>query len=154
MKRFIHFSAHLFLVFFIFFGCAPFPFEQIHIKEEDEIIEVESDCGFDADIEITIEDVEIEMSCQGHWEIKSIEAPREDMIYTITEQSATFKGGMDYFKEIVNNQMRFSATMKEGRVFIQFVVDTTGKMTDLKVVKKAVCCVPVGIKVLTGTLTS
>ncbi len=71
MKKFVLFFARLFLVFFIFFGCSPFPFEQIHIKEKEEIIEVESDCGFDADIEITIEDVKIEMSCQGNWEIES-----------------------------------------------------------------------------------
>ncbi|WP_375563302.1 energy transducer TonB [Bernardetia sp. OM2101] len=53
----------------------------------------------------------------------------------IVEQSATFEGGMDYFYEIINNQMRFSETMKEGRVFIQFVVEKTGQVTDMKVVK-------------------
>jgi protein TonB len=58
----------------------------------------------------------------------------EEEIFINIETPAVFEGGMDNFYEIVNNQMRFSYRMKEGRVFIEFIVDTTGKMTDLKVV--------------------
>jgi protein TonB len=53
----------------------------------------------------------------------------------IVEQSAVFEGGMEHFLNLVNTQMRFSETMKEGRVFIQFVVNKTGKVSDIKVVK-------------------
>lgn len=62
-------------------------------------------------------------------------AGEKNMCILIVEQSASFEGGMDYFYEIVNNQMRFSETMKEGRVFLQFVVEKTGKVSEIKVVK-------------------
>lgn len=146
MKRFIHFSTRLFVVFFICLGSIISSFGQTQNEEKGEIIEVESDCGFDADIEIKIsecdlyQDVEIEISCQGNWDIEAIEAPREeeeeeDKIFRIVEQNAVFEGGMDYFYEIVNNQIRFSETMKEGRVFLQYVIDTTGTMTDVKMIR-------------------
>ncbi len=48
---------------------------------------------------------------------------------------ATFEGGMDNFYRIVNDQICVTEKMKEGRVFIQFVVDTTGKISEMKVVK-------------------
>lgn len=131
MKRFILFFAHSSILIFVFLGSDFSVFGQTHNEDEGEIIEVESDCRFDADIEITIEDVVNEP-------IDSLEEEKEESPFCCilyTEQSAVFKGGMDYFYEIVKNQMRFSETMKEGRVFIQFVVDTTGKVSEIKVVK-------------------
>jgi protein TonB len=135
MKRF----TFLLAVLFLFFGSNFSLFGQTQ-NEKEEIIEVESDCGLDENIEIIIEDiepiedVEIEM-CRFVTDVTAIEAPKEDMIYTITEQNAVFEGGWKYFFEIGSNQIRFSETMKEGRVFIEFVVDTTGKMTNFKVRK-------------------
>ncbi|PIY11473.1 MAG: hypothetical protein COZ18_03965 [Flexibacter sp. CG_4_10_14_3_um_filter_32_15] len=132
MKRFTFVCC----VFLLFFSPRFFLFGQTP-NEKEEIIEVEMNCfDFDDNIEITIEDVEIEISCQGNWDVTAIEAPREEEeIFCIVEQSAVFEGGMDYFYEIVNNQRRFLETMKEGRVFIQFVVDTTGRTSEIKVVK-------------------
>jgi protein TonB len=132
MKRF----TFLVLILFLFFSSNFSLFGQTQNEDEEEIIEVESNCDLDENIEIIIEDVEIEMSCQGDWSVTAIEAPRkEEQIFYIVEQSAVFEGGMDNFYDVLNNQMHFSETMKEGRVFIQYVIDTTGKMTDMKVVK-------------------
>ena len=115
MKRFIQFFTRLLLVFFVFFSSDFSVFGQTQNKGEEEVIEVE------------------------HEPIALLEEKKEEEpLFCCTlymEQNAVFEGGMDNFYEIVNNQMRFSETMKEGRVFIQFVVDTTGKMTDFKVVK-------------------
>ncbi len=86
------------------------------------------------DIE-AIEDVEIEISCQGSYDVEAIEAPREDIVYSITEQEPVFEGDWKYLSTMVSNQIRFSETMKEGRTFVEFVVDTTGKMTDFRVIK-------------------
>lgn len=134
MKRFT------FLVL-IFFGFNFYLFGQAQ-KEEEVIIEVECSWDLDQNIKIIIEDiepieeVEIEMSCQGNWNVTAIEAPKEEeQIFCIVEQSAIFEGGMDNFYDIVTNQMRFSETMKEGRIFIQFVVDTTGQLSEMKLVK-------------------
>lgn len=133
MKRF----TLLVLILVLFFSCNFSLFGQTQNTKEEEIIEVESDCGFDANIEIIIEDVEVEM-CHFVTDVTAIEAPREEdgeIIFCIVEQSASFEGGMDYFYEIVNNQLHFSETTKEGRVFIQFVVDKTGQTSEIKVVK-------------------
>ncbi|WP_338770060.1 energy transducer TonB [Bernardetia sp. ABR2-2B] len=132
MKRFTQFFACLFLVFFICFVSNFSVFGQTQNEEEEEIIEVEQHPeGFYKDIEISIEDVVNEP-------IESLEEEKEEAPFCCIlymEQNAVFEGGMDYFKEVVNNQMRFSETMKEGRVFIQFVVEKTGKVSEIKVIK-------------------
>ncbi len=61
---------------------------------------------------------------------------KEDtLLICVTENPATFEGGMDNFYRIVNDQICVTEKMKEGRVFIQFVVDTTGQLSEMKVVK-------------------
>jgi protein TonB len=140
MKRFIQFFTRLFLVFFVSFS-SNFPVFAQTQNEEEEIIEVEMNCFDFDDIEIIIEDIEpiedgeIEM-CRFVTDVTAIEAPREEEeIFCIVEQSAIFEGGMNNFYDIVTNQIHFSEMMEEGRVFIQFVVDTTGKMTDIKMIR-------------------
>lgn len=78
------------------------------------------------DIKIHFEDIEMDSTAE--------ETPSNQLI-CIVEYPAHFEGGHDLFYEIVENNMNFTKTMKEGRVFIQFVVDTTGKMSEIKVVK-------------------
>jgi protein TonB len=95
----------------IFFGFNFSLFGQTQNEKEDEIIE------------INIEDSEV------------IKISKEEPLVCIVEQPATFEGGMEHFVNLVTTQMRFSEIMKEGRVFIQFVVNKTGKVSDIKVVK-------------------
>ena len=140
MKRFIQFFSQLLLVFFVCFGFNFSVFGQTQNEEEEEIIEVDGcTMNLDEGVEIIIEDIEMIgglMGCILITDVTAIEAPREDEeILCIVEQSAIFEGGMDYFKEIVNNQIRFSDTMKECRVFIQFVVNEEGKVSVIKIVK-------------------
>ncbi|WP_375563304.1 energy transducer TonB [Bernardetia sp. OM2101] len=57
-----------------------------------------------------------------------------DYYFHEIENSATFEGGMDSFYKIVGENLR-SVDDKVGRVFIQFLVDTTGRTSEFKVVK-------------------
>lgn len=121
MKRLTFLLAVLFLLFGSNFSL----FAQTQNEQEEEIIEVEMNCFDFDDIEIIIEDILND----------SIETDENQQLICVVEQDASFEGGMEHFYNIVNNQMRFSETMIEGRVFIQFVVEKTGKVTDAKVVK-------------------
>ncbi len=140
MKRFIQFFAQLFLVFFVCFGSNFSVFGQNQNKEEEEIIEVEGHSE-DFYIDLSFEDLDVEVSdSQGNLlDVGELSSNEKEKIpfycFLVMDQSAVFEGGNKSFYEIVNSQIHFSETMKEGRVFIGFAIDTTGKMTDLKVVE-------------------
>lgn len=57
-----------------------------------------------------------------------------DYHFSGVENDAIFEGGMNNFYTVVSKNLR-SVDDKEGRVFVQFLIDTTGKMTEFKVVK-------------------
>ncbi|WP_375563303.1 energy transducer TonB [Bernardetia sp. OM2101] len=101
-------------------------------------------CGFSVfgqnpiELNDSLQNIEIDLSFLNSIKIPAVEIKKEveqeEVIFGCGgEQPATFEGGLENFYKIVNNQMRFSATMKAGKVFIEFVIDTTGKMTEIKV---------------------
>ena len=57
-----------------------------------------------------------------------------DYHFSGVENPPVFEGGMDNFYKIVSKNLR-SVDDKIGRVFVQFLIDTTGKMSDFKVLK-------------------
>lgn len=57
-----------------------------------------------------------------------------DYYFHEIENDAVFEGGMNNFYNIVDKNLR-SVDDKVGRVFVQFLVDTTGKTSEFKVVK-------------------
>lgn len=101
---------------------------------EEEIIE---DIQVDFDIEIT-EDQAIdytEVSVQ-------MEEPEEEVaeeIFTIVEDAPTPVGGLTAFYTYINENIKYPVyAMRmgiEGKVFVQFVVNSDGTLTDLNVVK-------------------
>jgi periplasmic protein TonB len=105
--------------------------EIIEVPDEEEI---EDEIEIDLDVEIT-EETQIE-------EMVFEEAPEEevaDEIFTVVEDQPTPKGGMQAFYEYVSKNMKYPAQARrmgvEGRVFVQFVVDKDGTITDVKAVK-------------------
>lgn len=62
---------------------------------------------------------------------------QEYLIYNMVENPPIFEGGMDNFYKIVQKNFKLAEKPKEigSRVFIEFVIDTTGKMTDFKILK-------------------
>ena len=60
-------------------------------------------------------------------------------IFTIVEEVPEFKGGMDAFYNYVEKEAKYPSQAQrlgvEGHVFVQFVVDKDGSLTDVKVIK-------------------
>ena len=103
----------------------------IEIPDEEEI---EEEIEVDLDVEITEETV-IE-------DIVFDEAPEEevaDEIFDIVEDQPAPPGGMGAFYKFVGKSMKYPNQARrmgiEGRVFVQFVVDKDGTLTDIKAVK-------------------
>lgn len=105
--------------------------EIVEVPDEEEI---EEEIEIDLDVEIT-EETQIE-------EMVFEEAPEEevaDEIFTVVEDQPTPQGGMQAFYEYVSKNMKYPAQARrmgiEGRVFVQFVVDKDGTITDVQAVK-------------------
>ncbi len=105
--------------------------EIIEIPDEEEIDE---EIDIDLDVEITEETV-IE-------EIIVAEAPEEevaDEIFTIVEEQADFPGGIAAFYKYVKRKMKYPPQARrmgmEGKVFVQFVVERDGSITDVKAIR-------------------
>jgi len=105
--------------------------EIIEVPDEEEI---EDEIEIDLDVEVTEETV-IE-------EVVFEEAPEEevaDEIFTVVEQQPTPNGGMAAFYKYVGKNLKYPAQARrmgiEGKVFVQFVVDKDGSITDVQSVK-------------------
>lgn len=105
--------------------------EIIEVPDEEEI---EEEIEVDLDVEITEETV-IE-------EIVIEEAPEEEVaeeIFTIVEEPAAPVGGMEAFYKFVRKNLKYPSQARrmgiEGKVYVQFVVDKDGSITDVKSVK-------------------
>lgn len=103
----------------------------VEIPDEEEI---EEEIEVDLDVEITeetvIEDIVFE------------EAPEEevaDEIFDIVEDQPGPPGGMSAFYQYVAKEMKYPNQARrmgiEGRVFVQFVVDKTGNLTEVRAIK-------------------
>lgn len=105
--------------------------EIIEVPDEEEI---EEEIEIDLDVEMTEETV-IE-------EVVFEEAPEEeeaDQIFTIVEDQPAPNGGMSAFYQFVQKKLKYPAQARrmgiEGKVFVQFVVDKEGNLTEVKAVK-------------------
>ncbi len=105
--------------------------EIIEVPDEEEI---EDEIEIDLDVEMTEETV-IE-------EVVFDDAPEEedvDEIFTIVEDQPTPIGGISAFYQYVQKKMKYPAQARrmgiEGKVFVQFVVDKDGSITEVKAVK-------------------
>ncbi|REE05977.1 energy transducer TonB [Marinoscillum furvescens] len=105
--------------------------EIIEVPDEEEI---EEEIEVELDVEVTeetvIEDIVFE------------EAPEEEVVeevFTIVEDQPEFPGGMAAFYKYVGDQMSYPSQARrmgiEGRVYVQFVVDKDGTVTEVKAVK-------------------
>jgi len=105
--------------------------EIIEVPDEEEI---EEEIEIDLDVEMTEETV-IE-------EVVFEEAPEEeeaDQIFTIVEDQPAPIGGMAAFYQFVQKKLKYPAQARrmgiEGKVFVQFVVDKDGNLTEVTAVK-------------------
>lgn len=105
--------------------------EIIEVPDEEEI---EEDIEIDLDVEIT-EDTQIE-------EMVFEEAPEEeatDEIFMVVEDQPEPQGGMQAFYTYVGKNLQYPAQARrmgiEGKVFVQFVVNTDGTLTNVQAIK-------------------
>lgn len=105
--------------------------EIIEVPDEEEI---EEEIEVELDVEVTEETVVEEIVFE--------EAPEEenvDEIFTIVEEPAGFPGGLSAFYGYLKKEMKYPRQAQrmgiEGRVFVQFVVERDGTLTDIQVVK-------------------
>ena len=71
---------------------------------------------------------------------KIVEAPKEEaQVFTYVEEMPTFPGGDEALYSYISKQIQYPEIAKragvEGKVYIQFVVRTDGKVTEVTVVK-------------------
>jgi len=102
----------------------------VEVPDEEEI---EEEIKVNLDIEVT-QDTKVE-------EIIVTEAPAEetDEIFTIVEESAAPKGGIGAFYSYVRDKMKYPPQARrmgiDGKVFVEFVVNKDGSITDVRAVK-------------------
>ena len=70
-----------------------------------------------------------------------VEEEKEDpnTIFTVVEETAAPIGGMGAFYEFVGKKIKYPAQAKrmgiEGKVFVEFVIEKDGSITDVKAIK-------------------
>ena len=104
--------------------------EIIEVPDEEEI---EEKIDIELDVEVT-EDTQIE-------EIVFADAPEEvsDEIFMVVEKLPEFPGGEAAFMKFLYEHIKYPMVAKkmgiEGRLYLQFVVEKNGSVTDLSVLK-------------------
>ncbi|MFN3840229.1 MAG: energy transducer TonB [Cyclobacteriaceae bacterium] len=112
--------------------------QQPRIVEVPDEQEIEEEIKVDFDIDVTDKTVIQELPVI---ETPKIEEPEEeaDKIFMVVEQSASPKGGMAAFYKYISDNIRYPAQARrmgiEGKVFVEFVVDRDGTLTQFTVVK-------------------
>ncbi len=86
-----------------------------------------------------IEDVEIEETDTVDIEVEEEEPVQEEQIFIVVEESPQFPGGIQKMYEYIQKNIRYPRMEKEagiqGRVFVTFVVEKDGSITDVRVLK-------------------
>ncbi len=104
----------------------------VEVPDEEEIKE---DIKIEIDVEVTtdtkIEDIVIAPVTEEKEDV--------DQIFLVVEESATPKGGMSAFYKYVSDKMKYPAQARrmgiEGKVFVEFVINRDGSITDVKAIK-------------------
>ncbi len=103
----------------------------IEVKDEEEI---KDDIKVNLDVEVTDETKVEEIVVQA-------EQPKEetDEVFTVVEESATPRGGMQAFYKYVGEKIKYPAQARrmgiEGRVFVEFVINKDGSLSDVRSIK-------------------
>jgi periplasmic protein TonB len=104
----------------------------VEVPDEEEI---EEEIKVEFDVEVT-EDTKVEEIT-----LIAVEEPKEevDEIFTVVEETATPKGGMQAFYEYVGKKLKYPAQARrmgtEGKVFVQFVINRDGSISDVVAIK-------------------
>lgn len=108
--------------------------QQPQVVEVPDEEEIKDDIKVNLDVEVT-DDTKVEEIV-----VQAEEAKEEtDEIFTVVEESATPKGGMNAFYKYVGEKVKYPPQARrmgiEGRVFVEFVIGKDGSLTDVKAIK-------------------
>ena len=109
--------------------------EQPQIVEVPDEQEIEEEIEIDMDTETDVTETKAEVLAPV------IEEEKEDpnTIFTVVEETAAPIGGMGAFYEYVGKKIKYPAQAKrmgiEGKVFVEFVIEKDGSITDVKAIK-------------------
>ncbi len=108
-----------------------------------EIIEIPDDTDVPEELADFNAEVKIDEVVSAPVIVKKVEAiPEEvadDAPFNVVEESAEPEGGMNAFYQYLGKTLKYPSQarrmMVEGKVYVQFVVERDGSLTDIKVVK-------------------
>jgi periplasmic protein TonB len=109
--------------------------EQPQIVEVPDTEEIEEEIEIDMDTETDVQETVAEVIAPV------VEEEKEDpnTIFTVVEETAAPIGGMGAFYEYVGKKIKYPAQAKrmgiEGKVFVEFVIEKDGSLTDVKAIK-------------------
>jgi protein TonB len=109
--------------------------QQPQIVEVPDEEEIEEEIKVEFDVEVT-EDTKV-----SEIVIAPVEEPKEevDEIFTVVEETAAPKGGMQAFYDFVGKKLKYPAQARrmgtEGKVFVQFVINKDGTISDVVAIK-------------------
>jgi protein TonB len=108
--------------------------------QQPQIVEVPDEEKIEEEIQVNF-NIETTQETKVEQVVIQAEEPKEevDQIFTIVEESAAPKGGMPAFYKYVGDKMKYPAQARrmgiEGRVFVEFVINKDGSITDVRAVK-------------------
>lgn len=112
--------------------------------EQPNIIEVKNDKLIEMDLTINMDvetNVEQQIATVTPIVLPTLEEVKEDPeeIFMVVEESAMPIGGLTAFYDFVKTKLKYPAQARrmnvEGKVFVQFVVEKDGSITDVKTIK-------------------
>lgn len=111
--------------------------------QQPQIVEVPDEKEIEEDLDINMDTEVQEDTKMEQIEIKPVvEEEKEDpnQIFLVVEEGAAPIGGLPAFFEYVGKKMKYPAQARrmgvEGKVFVEFVVEKDGSITDVKAIKK------------------
>jgi protein TonB len=110
------------------------------VIQQPQVIEVPDEEEIKDDIKVNL-DVEVTEEAKVEQIVVQAEEPKEetDEIFTVVEESAAPKGGMAAFYKYVGEKIKYPAQARrmgiEGRVFVEFVINKDGSLSDVKAIK-------------------
>lgn len=106
----------------------------IEVNDEEIIEEIEIDLDIEMSEDTRIEEVIYTDEDQG-----AMPEEKTDEIFTIVEEQPSPRGGLKAFYDYVGSNLQYPSNARrmglEGRVFVEFVVERDGSLTDIKVAK-------------------
>lgn len=109
--------------------------------QQPQIIEVPDEKKIEEEIEINMDTEVQEDTKVEEIQIQPVEEEKEDLnqIFLVVEETAAPQGGMPAFYEYVSKKMKYPAQARrmgiEGKVFVEFVIERDGSITDVKAIK-------------------